>query len=207
LNQGGAGLVFVVCGPSGAGKTTLLDTLLAGDPSLTFSVSMTTREQRDGEVDKQDYYFVSEERFSQAVQGDELIEWAWVHEHRYGTPRTEISRAHAEGRDVVLDIDVQGADRLRAAGLVARYVFILPPSIDELERRLAARESETARSFATRLAAAQRELLQWPRFDYAVVNDEQDGAEDRLRAIIAAERCRVRGGWRPFGWHGDPAEA
>lgn len=199
----GQGLMLVVCGPSGVGKTTLLDRVLASDPKLVFSVSMTTRAPRHGEVDGVDYRFVDDAGFDAAVASGELLEWARVHQHRYGTPRSAVAGQRAAGRDVVLDIDVQGAGQVRASGADAVFVFVLPPSLAELERRLVRRESETPAALAVRLANAECELAQWPTFDYAVVNDDVLRATAQLDAIITAERCRVRPGWAPEGWSTD----
>lgn len=195
--------MVVVSGPAGVGKTTLLRRLLADDPQLVFSVSMTTREPRTGEVDGVDYHFVDQAQFEQHVAAGELLEWAWVHRQRYGTPRGGVESQRAAGHDVVLDIDVQGAAQVRAAGADSRTIFLLPPSRAELRRRLVGRESETPEQLAVRLTNAETELAQWPRFDYAVVNDDLERALADLRAIIAAERCRVRPDWSPRGWSED----
>lgn len=197
------GLMLVVSGPAGVGKTTLLKRLMAADPNLAFSVSMTTRKPRVGEVDGVDYHFVDAAGFDHAVATGELLEWAHVHTNRYGTPRSLVEAQRAAGHDVVLDIDVQGAGQVRASGVDACSVFLLPPSRDELWRRLVGRESETQAELAVRRANADTELAQWPLFDYAIVNDDVDQALAKLESVVAAERCRVRAGWAPRGWDAD----
>lgn len=195
------GTMLVVCGPSGAGKTTLIDSLRAADPGLHFSVSWTTRAPREGEVDGVDYHFVSRDQFAREANGEHgMLEWAAVHQNDYGTPRSQVLPYLLSGADVVLDIDVQGADQVRASGLPAVFVFVLPPSLDELARRLRERESETPESLARRLDRAAAELAHWPRFDYAVVNDDRERAAAELLAIRRAASCRVLPGRAPRGW-------
>lgn len=197
------GTMLVVCGPSGAGKTTLIDSLRAADPGLHFSVSWTTRAPRPGEVDGVDYHFVSPAQFAAEANGEHgMLEWASVHQNDYGTPRSQVLPYLTSGADVVLDIDVQGADQVRASGLPAVFVFVLPPSVDELARRLRLRESETPESLARRLGQAEAELTHWPRFDYAVVNDDRERAAADLLAIRRAVPCRVVPGRAPRGWQG-----
>lgn len=195
--------MLVVCGPSGVGKTTLIDSLLETDASLHFSVSWTTRAPRPGEVEGVDYHFVSREQFAaEADGGHGMLEWATVHQNDYGTPRSQVLPQLHAGRDVLLDIDVQGADQVRSSGLPAAFVFILPPSVEELARRLRARESETPETLARRLGRAEVELSHWPLFDYAVVNDNLERAAAELLAIRRALACRVCQGRRPRGWQG-----
>mgnify|MGYP001296119079 CR=1 FL=1 len=193
--------MLVVCGPSGAGKTTLIDSLRAADPSLHFSVSWTTRSPREGEVDGVDYHFVSRDQFAAEATGEHgMLEWAQVHQNDYGTPRGQVLPYLRDGVDVVLDIDVQGAEPVRASGLPAAFVFVLPPSLAELERRLRERESETPASLARRLDRAVAELAQWSSFDYAVVNDDRERAAQELIAIRWAVACRVLPGRAPRRW-------
>lgn len=195
--------MLVVCGPSGVGKTTLLDSLLAADPDLHFSVSWTTREPRQSEVDGVDYHFVSRMEFAAEAESERgMIEWATVHNNDYGTPCSEVLPHLRAGHDVLLDVDVQGAAQIRAGSLPAVFVFILPPSTDELDRRLRQRESETPLSLSRRLAQAQNEMRQWPLFDFVMVNDQLATAAEQLWHIRQAARHLVRARRRPVGWQG-----
>ncbi len=187
------GLLFVLSSPSGAGKTTLARRLLdAPGLGLTLSVSATTRPQRPAEVDGRDYHFVSAGRFSEMVERRELLEHADVFGNRYGTPRAPVERWLAEGRDVLFDVDWQGAAQLRASPLGADVasVFILPPSLSELNRRLIARNQDAPETVARRMAKARDEISHCPDYDYVVVNDDLDASETTLRAVLAAERAR-----------------
>lgn len=186
------GLIFVVSGPSGVGKSTLLKRVIATDPRLWFSVSMTTRRPRRGERHGVHYLFVDEATFRDAVARGELIEHAEVHGCGYGTPRAPLEQALRNGRDACLDIDVQGAAQVRAGGLGAIFIMIVPPSLGVLEHRLRARGTEDPERLARRLDTARRELAELDRFDYRVVNDDLAVATRQLRAIISAERCRIR---------------
>ncbi|MCC7491504.1 MAG: guanylate kinase [Fimbriimonadaceae bacterium] len=181
-------LLFVICGPSGVGKTTLLRELFARDPRLRFSVSMTTRTPRPGEVEGEDYHFVDEAAFDRAVAAGELLEHAVYNNHRYGTPRSEVERARRLGRDCVLEIDVQGAKQVRAAGVAACFIFIAPPDPAVLAERLRQRATETRQDFESRLATAQREMLERPWFEHCVVNDQLELAVHALQQIVRDER-------------------
>lgn len=183
--------VVVIAAPSGAGKTSLARALVERDPHLVFSVSATTRPRRSEERDGEHYHFVDDAGFDELVASGALLEWAAVHDRRYGTPRQAVERALADGHHVVLDIDVQGARAVRLAFPDAVLVFILPPSGDELNRRLARRASEDAAQRVRRLQTARAELAAVAEFDYVVVNDEFEGALGALAGIIAAERHRV----------------
>lgn len=187
-------LTFVVCGPSGVGKSTLVKRLLADVPGLRFSVSWTTRQPRHQEVDGVDYHFVDAARFRDAVERGWFMEHAHVHQHDYGTPWAEVHRAHAEGRDAVLDIDVQGARTIRGQGLPAVFVIILPPSMEELLARMQGRGTDTPSAVEVRRTAAHGELAQAYLFDFQVVNDDLETACDHLRSIVIAERLRIRHG-------------
>ncbi len=181
---------MVVSAPSGAGKTTLCR-LLIERLSFRFSVSHTTRPPRPGEVHGRDYYFVSRPEFESLVQEGAFLEWAEVHGHLYGTSVAEVERALSGEEDLLLDIDVQGASQVRRKlGAQAVFVFILPPSLEELERRLRSRGTEDEETLARRLARAREEIRFAPWFDYVVVNDEVERAFEDLAAIIRAERCR-----------------
>ncbi len=186
------GLMFVLSSPSGAGKTTLSRRLLNEDGDITLSVSATTRPPRPGEVDGVDYYFVTPERFAEMVAGDDLLEWATVFGNRYGTPRGPVEAALHEGRDVLFDIDWQGTQQLQqtdAASDLVR-VFILPPDLAELERRLQGRATDPAEVIAGRMARARDEISHWGEYDYILVNDNADLCLAELRAILKAERLR-----------------
>ena len=186
------GLMFVLSSPSGAGKTTLSRRLLTDDPDIRLSVSATTRPPRDGEGDGVDYFFVSPERFADMVANDELLEWATVFGNRYGTPRAPVETVLHEGRDVLFDIDWQGTQQLQqtdAASDLVR-VFILPPDLTELERRLHGRATDAAEIIADRMARARDEISHWGEYDYILVNDDAAHCLAELRAILRAERLR-----------------
>jgi guanylate kinase len=183
--------VIVLAAPSGAGKTSLARALLEANPELVFSVSATTRPRREYERDGVHYHFVDDTGFDELVRSGELLEWAAVHDHRYGTPRHAVESAIAAGHHVVLDIDVQGARAVRLAFPDAVLVFILPPSGEELIRRLTRRASEPTAERIRRLRTACDELAAVGEFDYVVLNDDFDGALRAIEGIIAAERHRV----------------
>lgn len=174
----------MIAGPSGVGKGTLVRRLTQRLPRLRVSVSATTRPPRPGERDGVEYRFVTEEEFSRLIEAGELLEWADVFGHRYGTPAGPVREALAAGEDVVLEIDVQGAHQVRSREPEAVLILIEPPSMEELERRLRARGTEDGERLAERLATAERELAQREVFDHVVVNDELERAVDRLVAII-----------------------
>jgi guanylate kinase len=182
--------MLVLSSPSGAGKTTLSRMLLA-DPAVTLSISVTTRAQRPGETDGVDYHFIDRARFDAMVKNDELLEWAEVFDHRYGTPRAPVEQALAEGRDVLFDIDWQGTQQVREK---ARHdlvsVFVLPPSARELERRLHTRAQDSDEVIRGRMAKAAGEISHWAEYDYVIVNRDLDQAFAELRAILAAERLK-----------------
>jgi guanylate kinase len=184
-------LVVVVSAPSGAGKTTVLARVLGETPGLRFSVSHTTRPPRTGERDGVDYHFVDWDAFLRLRDSGGLLEWAEVHGNLYGTGVAEIERARAEGRDVLLDLDVQGAAQVRARIPGALTVFILPPSYEVLERRLRGRGQDDEATIRRRLAAAGREIDAFERYDYALVNDDLDASVEELKSIVRAARCRV----------------
>jgi len=185
------GLMLVVSSPSGAGKTTLSRRLIESDVALDLSVSVTTRRPRPGEVDGHDYHFIDAPRFDAMVKGAELLEWARVFDHRYGTPRRPVDAALARGRDVLFDVDWQGTQQLREkARADLATVFILPPSIDELERRLRSRAQDSDDVIRSRMAKAADEMSHWAEYDYVVVNRDFDRAFADVRSILAAERLR-----------------
>ncbi|MCP8940262.1 guanylate kinase [Alsobacter sp. SYSU M60028] len=188
---GRRGLMFVLSSPSGAGKTTLTRLLRDEEPSLTLSVSVTTRARRASEVDGIHYRFISPEEFFDLRERGELLEWAEVHGNFYGSPRREIERSLAAGRDILFDIDYQGAMQVREkAPDDVVSVFILPPSIPELRHRLERRAEDSAEVISRRLTAAKGEIGRWRDYDYVLVNDDLQRTFARLRAILSAERLR-----------------
>ena len=185
------GVLFVLSSPSGAGKSTIARKLLADEPELGMSVSATTRPIRPGEVDGRDYHFVDLEEFRRMVADDEFLEWAHVFGHRYGTPRAQIEQMLAAGKDVLFDIDWQGAQQLFqiAGGDVVR-VFIFPPSMEELHRRLAGRGTDPADVIDARMARAANEVSHWDGYDYVLVNDDVEACFAGVKTILAAERLK-----------------
>jgi guanylate kinase len=185
------GLMLVLSSPSGAGKTTLSRKLLATDPAIELSVSVTTRKQRPGEIEGRDYSFIDATRFGAMVEAGELLEWAEVFGHRYGTPRAPVEVALARGRDILFDIDWQGTQQLREKAdrdLVS--IFVLPPSIPDLERRLRTRAQDADDVIRARMAKAADEMSHWAEYDYVVINSHIDRAFDEVSAILAAERLK-----------------
>lgn len=185
------GLMFVLSSPSGAGKTTLSRLLLRAEPDVALSVSVTTRAKRRGEVDGRDYHFIDLPRFQAMVKSGELLEWAEVFGHCYGTPRVPVEKALRAGGDVLFDIDWQGTQQLREKArddLVS--VFILPPTAKELERRLHTRAQDSHDIIRARMAKAAGEMSHWPEYDYVIVNNDIDLAFGEVRAILAAERLK-----------------
>jgi guanylate kinase len=183
------GLMLVISSPSGAGKSTLSRRLLANDPNIALSVSVTTRPKRANEVDGKDYIFVTPERFEELVRSGAFLEHATVFGNSYGTPKAAVEKMLADGRDVLFDIDWQGAQQLSQEvkdDLVR--VFILPPSRAELERRLRGRAEDPPEVVARRMAEANNEISRWSEYDYVIINEDIDKAEKQLEAIVAAER-------------------
>jgi guanylate kinase len=178
------GLLFIVSGPSGAGKTTLSAAALESFPQLRMSVSCTTRAPRAGEVDGREYEFVTRERFDEMAGRGELAEWAEVHGNRYGTPRVPLERATGEGRDVLLDIDVQGAAQLRRSFPEAIAVFLLPPDRSTLESRLRGRGTDSEATVLRRLDNACREIAEASRYDHVIVNRNREAAIAEFEAIV-----------------------
>jgi guanylate kinase len=185
------GLMLVLSSPSGAGKTTLSRMLLKADRHIALSVSVTTRPQRPGEIDGRDYHFIDMVRFESMVKSGKLLEWAEVFGHRYGTPRIPVEKALRTGGDVLFDIDWQGTQQLREKArddLVS--VFILPPTVKELQRRLERRAQDSRAIIAGRMAKAAGEMSHWPEYDYVIVNRDKKEAFAEVRAILAAERLK-----------------
>ncbi len=185
------GIIFILSAPSGAGKTTLYHGLRKLHPEIQLSVSCTTRAQRKGEIDGRDYRFISAAEFELMKTRGEFAEWASVHGNAYGTPRKPLERSVASGRDIFLDIDVQGARQIKAAFPQAVSIFLLPPSMRELRRRLSARGTDGAEIIRRRLANAQDEIRERIHYDYYVVNREVSEAVRLLSAIVRAERAKV----------------
>lgn len=185
------GLLFVLSSPSGAGKSTIARKLLASDDGLEMSVSATTRPMRPGEIDGKDYHFVELEKFRAMVSAGEFLEWAHVFDHRYGTPNAPVQDILAGGRDVLFDIDWQGAQQLyqQAGGDVVR-VFILPPSMEELRQRLESRATDTQAVIDARMGRAASEIAHWDGYDYVLINDDVERCFDDVKTILAAERLK-----------------
>ena len=185
------GLMFVLSSPSGAGKTTLSRLLLRADRKVELSISVTTRPKRRDEINGRDYHFIDRARFDEMVGAGELLEWAEVFGHRYGTPRRPVDKALQAGRDVLFDIDWQGTQQLREKArtdLVS--VFILPPAASELERRLKRRAENSKAEIGSRMAKASDEMSHWAEYDYVIVNRDKAVAFAEVRAILAAERLK-----------------
>ena len=191
------GVMLIVASPSGAGKTSLCRRLMADHGGLELSVSMTTRNIRPGEVADRDYHFVSPEEFQALIDADAFLEWADVHGARYGSPRGPIDKALSEGRDVLFDIDWQGAEQIaEKCPKDAVRVFILPPSLEELRRRLVTRSQDAEEVIERRIANAKGEIEHCDDFDYVIVNDDFDRSYAELAHIYHAERsCRFRNIW------------
>lgn len=185
------GMLLVVSGPSGTGKGTLCERLLRSDPSIAFSVSATTRRPREGEIDGVHYRFVSEEQFDEMLAQDAFLEHATVHGHRYGTPRDQVGKAIEAGRNILLDIDPQGALSVMQAKPDTVSVFILPPSYSALRQRLRTRNTDDPEEILKRLANAYGEVRLLKHYAYAIVNDQLDQAFALLSAIILAEKQRT----------------
>ena len=185
------GLLIVLSSPSGAGKSTISRMLLAADPEVTMSVSATTRPKRPGERDDVDYHFVDDAEFERMVASGDFVEWAPVFGYRYGTPKAPVKAALKAGRDILFDIDWQGTQQLQAAmGEDLVRIFILPPSMAELERRLHARGTDSDEVIADRMARAASEIGHWPEYDYVLVNRDTAECLAEVKAIVAAERLK-----------------
>lgn len=187
------GLLIILSSPSGAGKSTLARRLMAWDPTLKFSVSATTRAPRPGETDGVEYYFRSRAEFEEMVEAGEMLEHAEVFGNLYGTPKAPVEAAMAEGRDTLFDIDWQGGQQVRRSALAKDVVsvFILPPSIADLETRLRGRAQDSDAVIAGRMAKSRDEISHWAEYDYVLVNRDIDAAEAELRTILMAERARA----------------
>ena len=186
------GLLIILSSPSGAGKSTLARRLRDWDPAIDFSVSATTRAPRPGEADGREYHFVSGERFEEMVAAGGMLEHAEVFQNRYGSPLAPVAAALGRGRDVLFDIDWQGGQQVRNSALAGDVVsiFVLPPSIAELERRLVARDQDPPGIVARRMARSRDEISHWAEYDYVLLNDDLERCAREVQAIVTAERLR-----------------
>lgn len=192
------GLLIILSSPSGAGKSTLARRLMDWDSSLRFSISATTRPPRSGEVDGEHYHFLSPDKFRAMIESGEMLEHAEVFGNFYGSPRAPIETAMRDGRDTLFDVDWQGGQQIRASALGGHVVsiFILPPSLGELERRLRSRGQDSDEVIAGRMEKSRSEISHWAEYDYVLINEDIDETETRLRDILTAERLRRdRQGW------------
>ncbi|MDP2799967.1 MAG: guanylate kinase [Deltaproteobacteria bacterium] len=186
----GKGSLFVISAPSGAGKTTVCHRVLESIPDLAYSISHTTRPPRYGEKDGVDYFFVSEDEFLRMRERGDFLEWALVHNNYYGTAKRQISDCLGSGKDILLDIDVQGARQVRDQLSEVILIFILPPSWEVLEERLGKRQSDDEEALKLRMANARNEVRAVREYDYIIINDDLDEAVRNFKAIVQAERCR-----------------
>ncbi|SCG83515.1 guanylate kinase [Proteiniborus sp. DW1] len=187
----GNGLLIVISGPSGVGKGTVCKRLLADNDRISLSVSATTRKARAGEIDKISYFFISKEEFEDMVKREEFLEYAYVHGNYYGTPKKYVLDKIENGQDVLLEIDIQGALKVKEIYPDGVFIFIMPPSMEELKKRIINRGTETEEAISKRLEAAYEEVEHVLKYDYVVLNDEIETAVKKIEAIIDAERCKV----------------
>ncbi|MBQ5832280.1 MAG: guanylate kinase [Selenomonadales bacterium] len=187
------GLLIVVSGPSGAGKGTICKRLLEKNPNLGYSISATTRAPRTGEVNGVNYWFLSKEEFHKMIAEDGLLEWAEVYGNYYGTPAQKVRDSLAEGKNILLEIDTQGAALVRKKFPEGVYIYILPPSLDELKRRIIGRGTDSAESIERRLSCAREEMgCASEQYNYLVLNDEVELAVERVETIIEAEQYQIK---------------
>jgi guanylate kinase len=184
------GQLIVISGPSGAGKGTVCQALLERN-DFWISVSATTRSPRNGEIDGVNYYFITKDKFLEKIECEDFLEYAEVYGNYYGTPKSEVLKVLHAGRDVILEIDIQGALKVKKAYPDGLFIFILPPSMAELKNRITNRGSETPESLMTRVSSAHKEISFVSKYDYAVVNDTVEDACEKIQSIIIAEKCRV----------------
>lgn len=182
--------IFIISAPSGSGKSTLIQLLLAQNQHLFFSISHTTRPPREGEKDGNEYFFLQETRFKEMIQAEEFLEWAEVHGYYYGTSKGMVREAEKAGRDLVLDIDVQGAEKVKALLPEATSIFILPPSFEVLRERLQRRQKDTEQQIARRMENARNEIRYSNQYDYIIINRDLHAAFEDLNSIIRSQGCR-----------------
>lgn len=186
------GILIVISGPSGAGKGTICDELKRRNSNIWISTSMTTRKPRGNEMNGKEYFFVSEEEFKQKIEEDEFLEYAVVHDGKYyGTPKSKINERLMAGYDVILEIDIQGSLKIKEKIKEALFIFILPPSMEELKKRLVNRKTESEDKVLERFRTAYKEINEITKYNYVVINDEVDIATKKVESIIMAEKCRV----------------
>lgn len=189
MTNSAQGLLIVLSGPSGVGKGAMGSTLLKEDPNICYTVSVTTRQPRKGEKEGQNYYYISREEFFRRRDNGDFLEWAEVYGNYYGTLHSEVDRLLQDGKTVILEIDTQGAMQIKAAYPSGVLVFVLPPSLAELKRRIVARGSETAATLKLRLSQAEQEIAMAEQYDYTIINDNLKKAVSELRAVIAQEKA------------------
>ncbi len=185
------GSLIVLSGPSGSGKSTIHNELLKRDNTIAYSISMTTRKPREGEVDGIDYYFVNEEEFKKEIKKDSFLEYALVHGNYYGTLKREVDKKLDEGFNVILEIDIQGALKIKEEKLDAIFIFVMPPSMKELGKRLVERGTESKEKLIERFKNAYKEVNEISKYNYVVINDKLENAVAKVEAILLAEKCRV----------------
>lgn len=186
------GLLLVISGPSGSGKGTLCSELLQRRPEIVVSISATTREQRAGEIEGKNYYYISQEEFASRIREGLFLEYAKVFDQYYGTPRDKVLEHLQENKDVILEIDIQGAMQVKQAYSQAVFIFIVPPSMQILKERIMTRDRESIEEIERRLRESKKELSYIDRYDYVIINDEIETAVDKLEAVIVAEKCRSK---------------
>lgn len=191
MNGKGRGLLIIISGPSGAGKGTICKSFMERNENVALSVSATTRSPRTGEVEGFNYYFMSKEKFKEKIASNDFLEYAEVYDNYYGTPKSNVEEILESGKDVILEIDIQGALKVKENTEEGVFIFVLPPSMEELKQRIINRGSETQESLMKRFKSAYKEINYISKYNYAVVNDEVENAVQKLEAIISAEKCRV----------------
>ncbi|MEN6462007.1 MAG: guanylate kinase [Syntrophomonas sp.] len=186
------GILFVISGPSGVGKGTVKDAVLERIKDMRLSISVTTRAPRQGELNGREYFFAGEQEFQDLIEKDQFLEWADVYSHKYGTPRDFVMKNLQSGLDVLIEIDIQGALKVKSRMPDGVFIFIAPPSTKELQSRLCGRGKDSQESIIERLASCEKEMEHMKYYDYVVVNDVVKKAADQIEAIVMAERCKVK---------------